>query len=84
MGTAQVFANLSKDFHYVAVSGLGQPNLSYNDQEILDECKENIRICAGVGARALQDNVFNISIFHTDSYFLPKIILCKLIQNLSN
>jgi aminopeptidase len=57
LGKAQVFSNLSRDFHYVAVSGLGQPNLGYNNQEIIDECKENIRICAGVGARALQDNV---------------------------
>ncbi|XP_014241218.1 cytosol aminopeptidase-like [Cimex lectularius] len=54
-GTCQVFANVSNDFNTVAVSNIGNEGVGYNELEKLDECKENIRVAAAVGARALQN-----------------------------
>jgi len=54
-GNAQVFGNIGDDFYSVAVAGLGPESVGLNQAEALDECKENIRTAAGIGARALQD-----------------------------
>uniref|UniRef100_A0A0A9XYX6 Cytosol aminopeptidase n=1 Tax=Lygus hesperus TaxID=30085 RepID=A0A0A9XYX6_LYGHE len=54
LGTARVFNGLG-DFYGVAVTGLGPEKAGMNDKETLNECKENIRIAAAVGAKALQD-----------------------------
>jgi len=54
-GTVKVFGNVMPDFYNVAVVGLGQEGVGVNELEHLDECKENIRIGAGVGCLALQE-----------------------------
>ncbi|XP_073999859.1 cytosol aminopeptidase-like [Rhodnius prolixus] len=54
-GCAHVFTNVSNDFAAVAVAGLGPEGLGWNEIEVLDECKENIRIATAHGTRALQD-----------------------------
>jgi len=54
-GEVKVFGNLSQDFYSIAVAGAGKEGVGYNSLENLDECKENIRIAAGLGARTLQD-----------------------------
>jgi aminopeptidase len=56
-GTVFVFNNLGTEFEAVAVSGLGDENAGFNEDEELNEKKENIRIAAGLGARALQSEV---------------------------
>ncbi|KAL1129022.1 hypothetical protein AAG570_013554 [Ranatra chinensis] len=56
LGKARVFNNLGKGFFAVALAGLGPEGLGFNENENLNECKENIRIAAAVGARALQDS----------------------------
>lgn len=56
-GCAHVFTNVSNDFAAVAVAGLGPEGLGWNEIEVLDECKENIRIATAHGTRALQDEV---------------------------
>jgi len=53
--SAQVYSNIHADFYAIGVAGLGQEGVGVNDLEHLDECKENIRIAAGVGAMALQE-----------------------------
>ncbi|XP_014257114.1 cytosol aminopeptidase-like [Cimex lectularius] len=56
VGKTRVFHNLGSEFYAVALAGLGQEGLSYNENETLDECKENIRIAAGLGSMALNKN----------------------------
>jgi hypothetical protein len=58
-----VFGNVGTEYQFVAVSGLGLPEIGYSQLESLDECKENIRICSGVGSRALQDRVIQFNHF---------------------
>ncbi|KAF6198922.1 hypothetical protein GE061_006945 [Apolygus lucorum] len=55
LGGAKLVTNLGQDYYAVAVAGLGPETVSYNENECLEECRENIRIAAGVGARILQD-----------------------------
>ena len=55
-----VFNNLGCEFVSVAVAGLGAQNACFNEEEELNEKKENVRIAAGVGARALQSEVYNL------------------------
>ncbi|XP_014274954.1 cytosol aminopeptidase [Halyomorpha halys] len=54
-GGVQIVSNLSSEYHALAVAGLGPEDAGYNEAECLEECKENIRVAAGVGARALQN-----------------------------
>ncbi|KAF6199256.1 hypothetical protein GE061_007281 [Apolygus lucorum] len=56
LGKARVFHNLSSEFYAIAVAGAGPEAAGYNENEVLDECRENIRVAAGVGAMALQKN----------------------------
>lgn len=54
LGKTAVFHGLLNDYHAVALVGLGQKDKGYNQFENLNECKENIRIAAGNGAKKLQ------------------------------
>ncbi|CAA9993143.1 unnamed protein product, partial [Nesidiocoris tenuis] len=54
LGSARVFNGLG-EFYGVAVTGVGPNDATMNSKETLNECKENIRIAAAVGAKALQD-----------------------------
>ncbi|XP_014240992.1 cytosol aminopeptidase-like [Cimex lectularius] len=54
-GTAQVYSNIHPELYSIAVAGLGQEGIGLTESENLDECKENIRWAAGVGARALHE-----------------------------
>jgi len=60
LGNAKVFNSLGSEFYGVAVAGLGTEGIGFNESEVLDECKENIRIAAAVGARALQRQGVNV------------------------
>ncbi|PSN45653.1 Cytosol aminopeptidase [Blattella germanica] len=53
-GEVQVFQNLENQFSAVAVAGLGPEDVGFNTLENLDECRENVRIAAGTGVRALR------------------------------
>ncbi|PSN49667.1 Cytosol aminopeptidase [Blattella germanica] len=62
-GEVQVFQNLESDFYSVAVAGLGTEDVGFNTLENLDECRENVRIAAGTGVRALRSiGIGNISV----------------------
>lgn len=54
LGKGLVFVNVDAEFNSVAVVGLGQEGVGFNDMEMIDEGMENARVAAGVGARALQ------------------------------
>ncbi|KAK9509542.1 hypothetical protein O3M35_006839 [Rhynocoris fuscipes] len=54
-GIARVFSNVSSEFVAIAVAGLGPEGVGYNQAENLDQCRENIRMAAGAGTVALQD-----------------------------
>ncbi|XP_034654625.1 cytosol aminopeptidase [Drosophila subobscura] len=54
LGKGRVFMNVDAEFRAVAVVGLGQEGVGFNDLEMIDEGMENARVAAGVGARALQ------------------------------
>ncbi|KAJ9592898.1 hypothetical protein L9F63_015476, partial [Diploptera punctata] len=53
-GDVQVFQNLESEYYSVAVAGLGKEDVGFNTLENLDECRENVRIAAGAGVRALR------------------------------
>ncbi|KAL1122887.1 hypothetical protein AAG570_003213, partial [Ranatra chinensis] len=53
LGRAHVYHNLGCQFYAVAVAGLGPDGVGYNRREFINECKENVRIAASVGVRAL-------------------------------
>jgi len=55
LGNAKVFHGVGCEYYAVAVAGVGPEGMGYNEQEIIDECKENVRVAAASGARALQD-----------------------------
>ena len=55
LGNAVVLQNVDDDYNAVAVVGLGKEEVGLNTLELLDECRENIRIAAGIGARMLYD-----------------------------
>ncbi|KAJ4451386.1 hypothetical protein ANN_02848 [Periplaneta americana] len=52
-GEVQVFQNVESEFYSIAVAGLGKEDVGFNTLENLDECRENVRVAAGAGARAL-------------------------------
>ncbi|XP_077290823.1 cytosol aminopeptidase-like [Arctopsyche grandis] len=52
-GNARVFWGLSNEFPAVALVGLGSTDAAYDPIEEIDEARENIRIAAGVGCKAL-------------------------------
>ncbi|XP_002138166.2 cytosol aminopeptidase-like [Drosophila pseudoobscura] len=54
LGKGRVFMNVDAEFRAVAVVGVGQEGAGFNDLEMIDEGMENVRVAAGVGARALQ------------------------------
>jgi len=54
-GETRIFYGISKQFPAVAVVGLGDECVSYDDNEQMDEWKESIRIGAAAGCRALQE-----------------------------
>lgn len=56
-GTAKTLTNLGNDYYAVAVAHAGAEAAAYNENECLEECKENVRVAAGAGARALQEQV---------------------------
>lgn len=53
-GECRIFYDLEPNIAAVAVVGLGEKCLGYNEQEAMDEGKEAIRIAAATGCRALQ------------------------------
>ncbi|CAH1399930.1 unnamed protein product [Nezara viridula] len=65
-GGVQIISDLSTEYNALAVAGLGPEDAGYNEAECLEECKENIRIAAGVGARALQDQ--NIGVIMVEGF----------------
>ncbi|XP_037927413.1 cytosol aminopeptidase-like [Teleopsis dalmanni] len=54
VGKGKVFNNIDPEFRSIAVVGVGEQNVGFNEMEIIDEGMENVRIAAGVGARSLQ------------------------------
>jgi len=65
-GETRLFYGLSNDFATVAVVGLGNECVGFNEEEEIDEWKESIRIGAGAGARALQDS--HIRVIYCDGF----------------
>jgi aminopeptidase len=62
---AIVIGSPSPDYDLLAIVGVGVEGLGFNKVEQLEECKENIRIASGIGARMLQDKVLtNIFILY--------------------
>ncbi|XP_014250301.1 cytosol aminopeptidase-like [Cimex lectularius] len=59
-GTARIFSNIHPEFLSIAVAGLGEEGVGFNEAETLDLCKENIRWASGVGTSALQDEGINL------------------------
>lgn len=55
LGQSVILTNLDTDYFNVCLVGLGKEEVGYNRLEELDECRENIRIAAGVGARKLRE-----------------------------
>ncbi|KAJ9597088.1 hypothetical protein L9F63_027023, partial [Diploptera punctata] len=55
LGKASIFRNVDDEYNAVAVVGLGKEEVGVNTLEMLDECRENIRIAAGIGARMLYE-----------------------------
>lgn len=54
LGFGRIIHNLDKEYSCVAIVGLGEEGASYDHEEVLDVGMENVRVCAAVGARALQ------------------------------
>lgn len=55
MGQSFTFTNLDPEYLCVCLVCLGKEEVGYNRVEELDECKENIRIACGIGARKLRE-----------------------------
>lgn len=55
LGQSVVFTNLDPEYFNVCLVSLGREDVGYNRIEEIDECKENIRVAAGVGARKLRE-----------------------------
>lgn len=53
-GKVHVLYNISKDYQAIAIAGVGREKVGINRLENINECKENIRVAAGVGAMRLQ------------------------------
>lgn len=65
-GKVHVLYNISKEYSAIAIAGLGKEKAGINQLENLNECKENIRVAAGVGAMRLQDD--GISSIHVEEF----------------
>ncbi|KAL1131054.1 hypothetical protein AAG570_012291, partial [Ranatra chinensis] len=67
----RIFYDLDKQFSAIAVVGIGDECLSYNETEQIDEWKEAIRLASATGCRALQDlyirTIFVESFGHAES-----------------
>ncbi|PSN55628.1 Cytosol aminopeptidase [Blattella germanica] len=55
LGNVLLLQNIDEEYYTVAVVGLGKEEVGLNTLEILDECRENIRIAVGIGARRLYE-----------------------------
>ncbi|EEB18391.1 Cytosol aminopeptidase, putative [Pediculus humanus corporis] len=55
LGNSVTFTNLDPEYFNVCVVSVGKEEVGYNRIEELDECKENVRIAAGTGARRLRE-----------------------------
>lgn len=55
LGASTTFTGLDPEYFNVCLVSVGKEEVGYNRIEELDECKENIRIAAGVGARKLRE-----------------------------
>lgn len=55
LGKSVTLTNLDPEYFNVCVVSVGKEEVGYNRVEELDECKENIRVAAGVGARKLRE-----------------------------
>ncbi|XP_034652852.1 cytosol aminopeptidase [Drosophila subobscura] len=54
LGIGRLYHNIGTEYNCLAVVGLGREGAGYNHEEVIDEGMENVRVCAAVGARALQ------------------------------
>ncbi|XP_014281594.1 cytosol aminopeptidase [Halyomorpha halys] len=53
-GDCRVFHNLGTEFYAIAMTCCGPESMGFNEVEMLNECKEGIRIAVGSGVRALE------------------------------
>lgn len=87
-GEVRIFYGLDPKFSAVAVVGLGDECVSYNEVEEMDEWKETIRFGAGVGVRALQDlhmrTIFVESFGHAESSAEGSAMASWIYQELRN
>ncbi|KAK9500758.1 hypothetical protein O3M35_001958 [Rhynocoris fuscipes] len=87
-GEVRVFYGLDPKFAAVAVVGLGDECVSYNEVEELDEWKETIRHGCGVGVRTLQDlymrTIFVESFSHAESAAEGSAMAAWVYQELKN
>lgn len=71
LGEAKIFYQLDDQFTAIGVVGLGEDCAGYVEKECIDQGKENIRVAAGAGARALQalhvNKILLESFGHTES-----------------
>ncbi|XP_068145751.1 cytosol aminopeptidase [Drosophila tropicalis] len=70
LGIGRVINNLDNEFNCVCIVGLGEEGATYNHEEVLDVGMENARVCAAVGARALQQQ--GCAIVHVDGLDYPE------------
>ncbi|BES92226.1 unnamed protein product [Nesidiocoris tenuis] len=88
IGEVRVFYGLEPRFSAVAVVGLGEECVGYNDLEELDEWKEAIRVGASAGARALQElhmrAIFVESFGHAESSAEGSALGVWIYQELKN
>ncbi|KAG4079759.1 hypothetical protein HA402_014890 [Bradysia odoriphaga] len=54
-GECRLLFNIEQNFSTIAVCGLGDKCLGYNEEELIDEGKEAIRIASAVGCQKLQE-----------------------------
>lgn len=87
-GEVRVFYGVDPKYSAVAIVGLGEECVGYNDLEELDEWKEAIRIGAACGSRALQDlhmrNIFIESFGHAESAAEGSALGVWIYQELKN
>ncbi|EDW74011.1 uncharacterized protein Dwil_GK21700 [Drosophila willistoni] len=70
LGIGRIINNLDDEFSCVCVVGLGKEGAGYNHEEVLDMGMENVRVCAAVGARALQQQ--GCDTVHVDGLDYPE------------
>lgn len=54
-GECRLLFNIEQSFSTIAVCGLGDKCLGYNEEEMIDEGKEAIRIASAIGCQKLQE-----------------------------